>query len=197
MWETWVWSLGWASPLEKGKATHSSKLTVSGASLIAQLEKILPAVQETTIQFLGQEYLLEKGLATHSSILGLPLWLSWYRIPLQCQRPGFDPWVGKILWRRERLPTPVFWPGKFYKLYSPPVAKNWTRLSDFHFHFQVFPGGWDGKESAWNAGDPGSGRSPGEWNGNSLYSCLRNPMGIGAWWTTVRGVAMSQTWLSN
>jgi len=26
-------------------------------------------------------------------------------------RPGFDPWVGKIPWRRERLPTPVFWPG--------------------------------------------------------------------------------------
>jgi len=28
---------------------------------------------------------------------------------LQCGRPGFDPWVGKIPWRRERLPTPVFW----------------------------------------------------------------------------------------
>ena len=28
-------------------------------------------------------------------------------------------WVGKIPWRRERLPTPVFWPGEFYGLYSP------------------------------------------------------------------------------
>ena len=27
---------------------------------------------------------------------------------------GFDPWVGKIPWRRERLPTPVFWPGEFH-----------------------------------------------------------------------------------
>ena len=27
---------------------------------------------------------------------------------LQCRRPGFDPWVGKILWRRARQPTPVF-----------------------------------------------------------------------------------------
>ena len=27
--------------------------------------------------------------------------------------PGFDPWVGKIPWRREKLPTPVFWPGEF------------------------------------------------------------------------------------
>ena len=30
-----------------------------------------------------------------------------------------DPWVGKIPWRRERLPTPVFWPGEFHGLYSP------------------------------------------------------------------------------
>ena len=32
--------------------------------------------------------------------------------------PGFSPWVGKIPWRRERLPTPIFWPGKFHGLYS-------------------------------------------------------------------------------
>ena len=38
---------------------------------------------------------------------------------LQCGRPGFDPWVGKIPWRKERLPTPVFWPGEFQGLYSP------------------------------------------------------------------------------
>ena len=31
----------------------------------------------------------------------------------------FDPWVGKIPCRREWLPTPVFWPGKFHGLYSP------------------------------------------------------------------------------
>ena len=30
-----------------------------------------------------------------------------------------DPWVGKIPWRRERLPTPAFWPGEFHGLYSP------------------------------------------------------------------------------
>ena len=39
--------------------------------------------------------------------------------PLQCGRPGFDPWVGKIPWRREWLPTPVFWPREFHGLYSP------------------------------------------------------------------------------
>jgi len=39
---------------------------------------------------------------------------SHLRICLQCGRPGFDPWVEKIPWRRERLPTPVFWPGEFH-----------------------------------------------------------------------------------
>jgi len=29
------------------------------------------------------------------------------------QKPGFNLWVGKIPWRRERPPTPVFWPGEF------------------------------------------------------------------------------------
>ena len=37
----------------------------------------------------------------------------------QCEGPGFDPWVGKIPWRRERLLTPGFWPGEFHGLYSP------------------------------------------------------------------------------
>ena len=61
-----------------------------------------------------------------------------------------------------------------------------------------FPGGSDGKASAYNAGDPGSisglGRSPGEVNGNPLqYSCLKNPMDKGAWQTTVLRVAKSWT----
>ena len=87
-------------------------------SLVAQLVKNLPAIQETP----------------------------------------FDPRVGKIPWRRDRLPTPVF---------------------------LGFAGGSDGKESACNEGDlgsiPGLGRSPGEGNGNPLqYSCLENPRDGGA-----------------
>ena len=70
-------------------------------------------------------------------------------------------------------------------------------LSKFHIYALVYcigvflsgllhPGGSEVKASAWNAGDagsiPGSGRSPGEGNGNSLqYSCLENPMEGGAW----------------
>ena len=60
----------------------------------------------------------------------------------------------------------------------------------------VFPDSSVGKESACNAGDPdwipGSGRSPGEGNGNPLlYSCLESPMVRGAWRATVHGVTQS------
>ena len=64
-----------------------------------------------------------------------------------------------------------------------------------------FPGGSDGKESTYNAGDagliPGSGRSSGEENGILLqYSYLGSHMNRGAWWDIVHRVAKSQTRLS-
>ena len=46
------------------------------------------------------------------------------RILLQRARPGFDPWVGKIPWKRERLPTPVFWPREFHGLGSQTVGDD-------------------------------------------------------------------------
>ena len=53
---------------------------------------------------------------------------------------------------------------------------------------RIFPGGSDGKASAYNpyhVGDPGSipgsGRSPGEGNGNPQYYCLENPIDGGTW----------------
>ena len=65
-----------------------------------------------------------------------------------------------------------------------------------------FPGGSEVKASARSVEDlgsiPGSGRSPGEGNGNPLqYSCLENSMDGGAWWATVQGVAKSRTGLSD
>ena len=61
-----------------------------------------------------------------------------------------------------------------------------------------FPGGSDGKVSACSVGDlgsiPGSGRPPGEGNGNPLqYLCLENPMDRGAWQAAVHGVTESDT----
>jgi len=74
-------------------------------------------------------------------------------------------------------------------------------MGDFA-HKWGFPGGSDGEESACNAGDvgsvPGSGRSPGEGNGNPLqYSCLEHPMDRGAWQATVHEVAKNWTRLSD
>ena len=65
-------------------------------------------------------------------------------------------------------------------------TNKWNLIKDF-------PGGSDGKVSAYNAEDlgsiPGSGRSPGEGNGSPLqYSCLGNPMDRGVWQATVHGV---------
>ena len=67
----------------------------------------------------------------------------------------FDSWVRKTPWRRDKLPSPVF---------------------------LGFPGGSDGKESSYNAGDlaliPGLGRSSGGRHGNPLqYSWLESPHG--------------------
>ena len=92
---------------------------------------------------------------------------------LQCRRPQFDSWAGKILCRRDRLPIPVF---------------------------SGLPGGSDVKESTYNAGDLGSipelGRFPGGGHGNPLkYSCLENLHGQRS--LAVYGVVKCRTQLSD
>ena len=58
------------------------------------------------------------NLLEYSCFKGVPRWLSGRESVCQCRnrrrhkRRGFDPWVGKIPWRREWLPTPVFLPGE-------------------------------------------------------------------------------------
>ena len=89
---------------------------------------------------------------------------------LQCRRPQFSSWVGRIPWRRDRLPSPVF---------------------------LGFPCGSAGKEPTCNAGDlglmPGLGRSPREEKGYPLqYSGLENSTD-----SIVHEVANSQTQLSD
>ena len=56
-----------------------------GTSLVAQMVKNLPAMQETWAQSLGQEDPLEKGMAIHSSILA-------WRIPWTESLAGYSPW---------------------------------------------------------------------------------------------------------
>ena len=45
----------------------------------------------------------------------------------ECRRPGFDPWVRKIPWRRAWQPTPVFWSGKFHAQRSLVDNSPWAR----------------------------------------------------------------------
>jgi len=73
-----------------------------------------------------------------------------------------------------------------------PFAAIWMQLKVI----TGFPSGSNDKEPACNARDPGlipgSGRSPGEGNDKPLqYSCLENPMDIGAWWAIVYTVTLS------
>ena len=80
---------------------------------------------------------------------------------------------------------------------------RWLLIALVQFRHQSFPGGSVVKKPSANAGHtgsiPGSGRSPGEGNGNPLqYSCLGNPMDRGAWWATVCGVTkVRHNWATN
>ena len=61
------------------------------------------------------------------------VYLSLSPLPFACRRPGFDPWTGKVPWRRESLPTPVLWPGEFHGLYSCKAT-----FSLLHFFSQLW-----------------------------------------------------------
>ena len=67
--------------------------------------------------------------------VGLPWWLRWQSILLQCRRPKFNPWVTKISSRKEWQPSPVFLPGEppwteepggFRSTGSQRVRHDWT-----------------------------------------------------------------------
>ena len=82
------------------------------------------------------------------------------------------------------------------------MADSAFLFSAKYYSLKGFPGGSDRKESTYSTGDlgliPGLGRFLGEGHGNPLqYSCLENPIDVGAWWATVHGVAKSQTRLSD
>ena len=87
-------------------------------------------------------------LISVSVLAGIPWWFSGLRIHLQCERhsrPGFNPWIRKILWRRQWQPTPVFLPGEFHgkrslggfiqSMGSQRVRHNWvTECAHTHCH---------------------------------------------------------------
>ena len=75
--------------------------------------------------------------------------LPWHSLSIylylcvQCGRPGFDPWVGKIPWRRQWHPTPVLLPGQSHGWRSLVGWSPWGRWGSdtterLHFHFHYF-----------------------------------------------------------
>ena len=170
---------------------------------------------ETWVRSLGREDPLEKGKATHSSIL---VWrIPWTQEPDRLQSTGSQrvrhDWATKaLLWfSLSRCLGSMCWIG-LTALITPssdpldPVyqlAENWHPWLSILWR-NASPSGMVAKNLPASAGDArdaslisGSGRSPGEGNGNSLqYSCLENSIDKGAWWATVHEDPKSRTWLS-
>ena len=107
---------------------------------------------------------------------------------------GFTSLISLILeyytWRLKLFCLFLLFMYYFSEKYYKPIILQWL------------PHGSDSKQFACNAGDlgliPGSGRSPGEGNGNTFQNpCLENPMDRGPWWVTVHGITNSWTRLSD
>ena len=124
------WACKELDTTERPLLTHFTR-----ASLITQLVKNPPAIQETLIQFLGWEDHWRRDKLLTPVFLGFPCGSAGKKICLQCRRPGFDPWAVKIPWRREKVPTPVFWPGEslgLYRLWGCKELDRTERLSLSH-----------------------------------------------------------------
>ena len=107
--------------------------TYIGASLIAQLIKNPPAMQETPVPFLGWEDPLEKGWATHSSILGLPCGLAGKESTCNVGGLGLIPGLGRSPGEGKGYPFWYFGLENSMDCIVHGVENTWTRLSDFHF----------------------------------------------------------------
>ena len=120
---------------------------------------------------------------------GLPRWLSDKELDCQCRRHkrhGFDPWIGKIPWRRKLHPTPVFcWDnlidrGAWWAIYSPWSCKELEMTEHApHTHMNLI--NWATSLSLftfmhWRR----------KWH-SLQCSCLENPRDGGAWWAAVYG----------
>ena len=118
------------------------------ASLVAQLVKNPPAMWETWVRSLSwrRERLPTPvfwpgefhGLCIVHGVELQRVGQDWATFTIQ---HGFDPWVGKIPWRREWLPIPVFLPGKSHGQRSlagnPWGPKESDMTEQFHFHFTI------------------------------------------------------------
>ena len=100
-----------------GSENHSSRWPPSDAAAHSLDSLRLPTGHSTLLVspfcIFGNRHFINLSFKTH---LGLPRWCSAKECVCQCRRSkrhGFDPWVGKIHWRKKGQPTPVFLAGKF------------------------------------------------------------------------------------
>ena len=114
-----------------------NKYSNKQASLIAQLVKNLPAVEETLVWFLGQEKPLEKGWATHSSILGLPCGLAGKESICNAEDMGSTPGMGKAPAEGKSYPFQYSCLENSMDCIVHGVTKSWIRLSGFHFSLSL------------------------------------------------------------
>ena len=127
---------------------------ITGASLVAQLVKNLPVMVGDlgsipglgTWPGEGKGYPLQYSGLENSMKGGASLVAQTLKC-LQWGRPGFDPWVMKISWRRKWQPTPVSLPGESHGRrslmgYSPLGRKESDTTKQLHFHFSLFKLWW-------------------------------------------------------
>ena len=219
MQETWVWSLGREDPLEEKMALQysclenpldrgSCRATVHGAAKNQTWLSTHPRfTEELSIQYQDFPY-IHSYPNTYCFSYSYYILLIWYI----CYNQWKNNDILLLIEVHSLFRVPQFLPNVlFCSRISPRKPKQYISLScllglllavtvsqtfpifDDPDSFRGFPHSSVGKESACNAGDPGSvpglGRSPGEGNGNPLqYSCLENSMDRGAWQATAHGV---------
>ena len=106
-------------------------------SLVGQLVKHPPLMSETLVWFLSWEDPSGGGIGYSLQYSWASLLTQLVRNPPATWETWFDPWVGKIPWSRERLPTPVFWPGEFHGLCSPWGRKELDTTEQLSLSFSL------------------------------------------------------------
>ena len=79
------------------------------------------------------QVLLPKEISPVSLLVGFPCGSAGKQSACNAGDLGLIPGLGSIPWRREGLPTPIFWPGEFHGCRVHGVTKSQTRLSNIHF----------------------------------------------------------------
>ena len=201
---------------------HIHKLKISICHRILRKEEGTRLWLAATLLFMHQSHTVDPGPKSSEPIFFIVQLTKsefWRCVQLSKSRVYINMYSGITMFAWSQTMTGL-WKGRLYSLHTVGGLRDWgrkernvtddvslwlrntigtdlSRLQSIgHLNKWSLPGSSDGEESTHNVGYPGS--IPREGNGYSLqYSCLENPMDIGAWWAAVCGAAKSQTSLSN